>query len=75
MLIAPETGIEETKVLAERLRKAIEGHQFDTDGKITVSLGVTQLRQGDTEDSLIKRADDALLEAKRAGKNRLVIGT
>jgi diguanylate cyclase (GGDEF)-like protein len=75
MIVASGTGLEGAKVLAERLRKAIESYKIDTVGKITVSLGVTQFRQGDTEESLIKRADDALYEAKRAGKNQVVIGT
>jgi polar amino acid transport system substrate-binding protein len=75
MIVASGTGLEGANVLAERLRKAIESYKIDTVGKITVSLGVTQFRQGDTEESLIKRADDALYEAKRAGKNQVVIGT
>ncbi len=74
MIVAPETDIEGAKILAERLRTAIEDHQFDTAGRITVSLGVAQFRQDDSEDSFIKRADDALYKAKTTGRNKLVIG-
>lgn len=73
MIVAPETDIEGAKVLAERIRKAVENHQFDTVGRVTVSLGATQLRQDDSEDNFIKRADDSLYKAKTTGRNKLVI--
>jgi len=40
--------------------------------KVTVSIGSTKFQQGDTPDTLLNRADKALYEAKRAGKNRHV---
>ncbi len=38
---------------------------------LTISLGITSLKNGDTPDSFIARADKALYEAKRNGKNRI----
>lgn len=38
--------------------------------RTTVSMGVAQFRSGDTKESLLERADQALYRAKRAGKNR-----
>jgi len=73
MIIAPGTGAEGAVVLAERVRKTIEDHVFDIVGKITVSLGVTQFRHGDTAHSLIKRTDDALYKAKRSGRNQFSV--
>jgi PleD family two-component response regulator len=39
---------------------------------VTVSAGVAQHRAGEAHDAWLRRADQALLEAKRAGKNRVV---
>jgi PleD family two-component response regulator len=40
-------------------------------GHISASFGVTQYIEGDTEASLINRADDALYKAKKNGRNRV----
>ena len=73
VVIAPETDVEKAAVLAERIRKAIEGYRFDQAGTITISLGVTQYGKNDTEDSFIKRADDAMYAAKGKGRNRVEV--
>jgi diguanylate cyclase len=41
-------------------------------GRITISLGVAGYRRGDTAGSLVDRADQALMQAKRDGRNRTV---
>jgi diguanylate cyclase (GGDEF)-like protein len=74
LIVAPGIDLEGAKVLTERVRQAIEKFKFDGVGDITVSLGVTQFEKGDTEDTLIKRADDALYKAKMAGKNQFMVG-
>jgi diguanylate cyclase (GGDEF)-like protein/PAS domain S-box-containing protein len=73
MIIAPETDLQRTGALAERIRKTIEGYRFDSVGRVTVSFGVTQFIKGDSEKSFIKRADDALYRAKSNGRNRVEI--
>ncbi len=58
---------------AEALRKTIEESEFNTGDqsvRLTVSVGVTQWRSQDSENTLIKRADDALYRAKREGRNQ-----
>lgn len=61
--------------LAEKVRVQVE--QATAEGlsaiKITVSLGVTEMVEIDTEGTLLSRVDEALYEAKRAGRNRTVL--
>ena len=73
ILITPETDIERARVLADRIRKATESYKFDQAGRITVSFGVAEYKPDDTEDTLIKRADDAMYEAKKKGRNRVEV--
>lgn len=73
IIIAPETDLGKAKILAERIRTAVEDYKFNRIGTITISLGVTQFTNGDTEDTLIKRADDAMYKAKKRGRNRIEV--
>ena len=57
--------------VAEKIREKIKNHKFDTLSKITASFGVTSYKKGDTINSIIKRADQALYMAKEKGKNRV----
>jgi diguanylate cyclase (GGDEF)-like protein len=74
VILTPNTDIEHARELAERLRVAIEGYVFNESISVTCSFGVAEFREGDTKDALSKRADDALYEAKRSGKNRVFTG-
>ncbi|WP_300302388.1 GGDEF domain-containing protein [Anaerosolibacter sp.] len=69
-VVAPETDGESAVLLSEKIRKIVEEHDFMHVGKITISLGVTQFTQGDSSDSIYKRADIALYKAKNNGRNR-----
>ena len=73
LVIALDTDLRGAEVLAEKIRKAIENYSFDKVGRVTVSFGVTQFKQDDTEDSFMKRADDALYQAKEKGRNRIAV--
>ncbi|HCO01390.1 MAG TPA: hypothetical protein DIT31_14645 [Methylophaga sp.] len=58
--------------LAERLRQHIEMVEFETVGKITVSIGVAQAITGDeSRRRLLERADQAMYRAKQSGRNRV----
>ncbi len=75
MIVATETGLEGACVLAERIRKDVEGEVFASlrgDFRVTVSIGISIRRlENDSLERLIERADGALYQAKRKGKNRL----
>ena len=73
MIISSETNLNEAYVLAERIRETIESYIFEDNGKVTISLGVTEFKENDTEDSLTKRADNAMYEAKKKGRNRVEV--
>lgn len=75
-VLLPDTGLADAAHLAERVRSAIEAMQvLQPQGSIlrcTVSIGVTEARDGDGFDLLIDRADQAMYLAKAGGKNRVV---
>ncbi len=74
-ILLPETGMVRAVEVAERLREAFEafvGQGRDGEPvRFTVSLGVAQAGQDDDLESLLRRADEALYEAKRKGRNRV----
>ena len=70
--ILPETGLEEAAAFAEKLRSAIERNCFVTVQHITMSFGVTVSKPADDSESFVKRADEALYEAKETGRNKVV---
>ena len=71
-VIAPETDIQQSIILSEKIRKLISGNNFKTVGRITVSLGVSQAKKKETPETLYKRANERLLIAKKKGRNRTV---
>lgn len=73
IVIALDTDLRGAEVTAEKIRHAVGNYSFDKVGRLTVSFGVTQFKQDDTEDSFMKRADDALYQAKEKGRNRVEV--
>jgi diguanylate cyclase (GGDEF)-like protein len=75
-VILPETTKEGARSLAEGLRERIDQSRFTFQGetiRVTISIGVAVLNDSDrTSMDLIKRADEKLYEAKRAGRNRVI---
>lgn len=71
LIIAPETELEPALQLAERLRDTLEHYLHPGIGSVTASFGVAVCMPGDTSELLIKRADDALYQAKLNGRNRV----
>ena len=73
LVVAPDTTLERAEALAERIRGAIEDYVFDEVGKVTASFGSTKFTTEDTENTLIKRVDDAMYQAKANGRNNVVV--
>jgi diguanylate cyclase (GGDEF)-like protein/PAS domain S-box-containing protein len=74
-LVMPETTIEGARVVAERLRGSIRLAEFQTaaEAPVTVSIGIARLHERDEPEEAIARADGALYEAKRGGRDRICI--
>ena len=73
--LLPETDLPGALVLAERFRRVVEAQTTlcqEHNIKVTISLGVAEFTGEDTAESLLKRADEALYEAKHSGRNRVV---
>jgi diguanylate cyclase (GGDEF)-like protein len=74
IMMLPGTDAEEATVIGERLRRHWEEMIFpDAHIKVTASFGVSGYQPGDTVASFIERADQALYEAKRLGRNQVII--
>ena len=73
LIIMPENGIEEAEMLADKLCKRISEHEFPVVKQVTCSFGIAAYQTGDTEDTLLARADKALYEAKQGGRNRIML--
>lgn len=61
---------EQARRLAEQLRKLVEAYDLAPEGRVTISLGVAELGAGETPDEWLRRADLALYESKRSGRNQ-----
>jgi diguanylate cyclase (GGDEF)-like protein len=70
LLILPHTPATGAKVVAERIGAAVRSFSGTTDGPaITLSIGLSEAVAGDYSTSLLARADKALYQAKRQGRN------
>jgi diguanylate cyclase (GGDEF)-like protein len=75
LLVAPGLDLEHARTAAERLRGLIESSGNENHTRVTASFGVSEYRMGDDVASLVKRADEALIEAKQSGRNRVIAWT
>jgi len=76
VVVLPSTDTNGAELLAERIRAGIESLAVEVlpaKAKITASVGVAHVESGDTQLSLLQRADEVLLQAKRAGRNRVIV--
>ena len=73
LVLLPGSDAAAARVLAERLRRTIEGLSIEWEGRrirVTASFGLAGMRERDTGlASLLARADKALYQAKREGRN------
>lgn len=73
VVVAMGAPREAAQKLAEQLRIGVEASDLLPERSVTISLGVAELKQGENYDAWLQRADAALYEAKRAGRNRVCL--
>lgn len=69
----PQTNLEQSMFVAQKLRTTIEKHKFEKVGNITCSIGISQYHKNESKKILFKRVDEALYKAKSNGRNRVEI--
>ena len=80
-VILPNTVLRSALTVGDHIRRAVMSKELlkrstgQNLGRVTISLGVAMLRNGDTAQSLIARADACLYAAKRNGRNRVICET
>lgn len=72
LVFCPHTNVDGAFALAEKLRTTIEKNEFENVGYKTGSFGVTHVEHGDSVESMVSRADEALYSAKKSGKNMVL---
>lgn len=78
VVLMPEASLADARIGAERLRNAIAEQPFNLPGdagplKVTVSIGVAQIRAGQDGDAVLRKADEALYRAKASGRNTVAV--
>jgi diguanylate cyclase len=77
VVLLPDTPVEEGQLILTRLQRSLSGGLFMHEDRqifVTFSAGVTAYRLGERIEEALERADQALYEAKRTGKNRTCVG-
>lgn len=76
-VILPETGAEESRTVAQRIRAALEAEVFYPSSgspvSKTISIGVTEYSPAEPMAALIRRADEAMYLSKQNGRNRVSV--
>ncbi len=72
LILCCETEGEKAKLLAEKLRKNVEKHNFPIDRQVTISGGVSAFNNEINITELIEKADEKLYQAKNSGRNKII---
>jgi diguanylate cyclase (GGDEF)-like protein len=71
-VVLPESSLQDAEQLFRRILDAVSGRPLGVAGQLLLSAGIAELRGGDDAATLFQRADEALYQAKEAGKGTVV---
>ena len=77
-VLLPATRLEHAMIVAEQIRQAVANRKLiekatgQSYGQITLSIGAAEFARGEAIAELVERSDQALYQAKRSGRNRVV---
>lgn len=71
-LVATAMDLEQARTLAEKIRQVVESYPFPDVGRVTISIGIAYFREGDTQQNIYVRADNAMYQAKHRGRNCVI---
>ncbi|KPM83166.1 hypothetical protein AOG27_13095 [Pseudoalteromonas lipolytica] len=77
LVCLPQTELDDAKSFSERLRAGVEALKIDISNdnhiNVTGSFGVTLISADDNIETAIERADEAMYQAKKSGRNRVCV--
>jgi diguanylate cyclase (GGDEF)-like protein len=76
MAFLPNTPVNKVMEIAEEIRHNVEQHNYEKDDvefSLTISIGLAELKENDTPETLLRRADDALYLSKKSGRNKVSV--
>lgn len=71
LIVVPGSTLEEAAEFADHIRKRMQVHGYKVVDRVTASFGVSSIKPDERVSSLVKRADEALYQAKSFGRNRI----
>lgn len=74
-ILLPGASRDDAFGVGESLRTRVSRTPFESSREVTVSIGLAEYKHGDTADALVRRADQALYEAKNNGRNRVIVAS
>jgi diguanylate cyclase (GGDEF)-like protein len=76
MAFLPNMPVKKATEIAEEIRQNVEQYNYEKDNvefSMTISIGLAELQEDDTPETLLRRADDALYLSKKSGRNKVSV--